>query len=73
MSEAELRAALHARIEAMSESHLALVERVLLTLEAEELGAQLKADFAADCCAGSITAERVQDMVASMRVARPYQ
>ena len=73
MSEAELRAALHARIEAMSESRLALLERIFLTLEAGELGAQLDAAFEADRRAGSVTAEQVQDIVASMRVARPYR
>ena len=73
MSQTELKAALHARIEAMSEGHLALVERVLLTLEAEELGAQLDADFDADRRAGSITAEQVQTALASVRAARPYR
>ena len=57
----------------MSESHLALVERVLLTLEAEELGAQLDAGFDADRRAGSVMAERVQAALASVRAARPYR
>lgn len=73
MSQAELKATLHARIESMDERHLALVERVLLTLEAEELSAQLDASFDADRRAGRFTPERVREAIAEARVARPYR
>jgi hypothetical protein len=73
MSQAELKAALQARIESMDEHRLALVERVLLTLEAEELSAQLDASFDADRRAGRVTPERVSAAVAEARVARPYR
>ena len=73
MSQAELRASLHAKIDALDGSHLALVERVLLTLEAEELSAQLDAGFDADRQAGLLTPTRIETAVAEARAARPYR
>ena len=73
MSQAELKAALHARIDALDGPHLALVERVFLTLEAEELSGQLGAGFDADQQAGLLAPARIEAALAEARAARPYR
>ncbi len=73
MSQAELKATLHAKIDALDAPHLALVERVLSTLEAEELSAQLDAGFDADRRGGLLTPERIETALAQVRAARPYR
>lgn len=71
MSQAELKASLHAKIDALDGPHLALVERVLLTLEAEKLSAQLDAGFDADRQARLLAPTRVKTALAEARAARP--
>ena len=73
MSQAELKAVLHAKIDALDGPHLALVERVLLTLEAEELSAQLDTGFDADRQAGLLAPARVEAALAEVRATRPYR
>ena len=73
MSQAELKASLHARIDALDGPHLALVERVFLTLEAEELSGQLDAGFDADQQAGLLAPARIEVALAEARAARPYR
>ncbi len=73
MSQAELKASLHAKIDALDGPHLALVERVLLTLEAEELSAQLDAGFDADRQVGLLAPARIETALAEVRGARPYR
>ena len=73
MSQAELKASLHAKIDALDGPHLALVERVLLTLEAEELSARLDAGFDADRQDGLLALARIEAALAEVRAARPYR
>ena len=73
VSPADLRASLHAKIDALDGPHLALVERVLLTLEAEELSARLDAGFDADRQAGLLSPARIEMVLAKARAARPYR
>ena len=73
MSQAELKAALHAKIDALDGPHLVLVERVLLTLEAEELSAQLDAGFDADRQAGLLAPARVEAVLAQARATQSYR
>ena len=73
MSQAELKASLHAKIDALDGPHLVLVERVLLTLEAEELERQLDAGFDADRQAGLLAPARIETALAGARAARPYR
>lgn len=73
MSQAELKASLHAKIDALDGPHLALVERVLLTLEAEELSAQLDAGFDADRQSGLLSAARIETALAEVRATRLYR
>ena len=70
MSQAELKAALHARIETMDKIYLALCERVLLVLELDELSADLDAGFDADRRAGMLTGDKVQNAVAQARASQ---
>ncbi len=73
MSQAELKATLLARIETMDENHLALVHRVLLALEVDELSADLDTGFDADRSAGMLTGEKVQAAISLARAAHPYR
>ena len=64
---------MHARIETMDENQLAMVERVLLALELDELSADLDAGFDADRRAGMLTGEKVHTAVAQARASLPYR
>jgi FixJ family two-component response regulator len=62
-----LKRSLHDRIEQLKERELALLNRVALQLEAEELARDLDEAFDADRRAGRLTRERVEQVIAEVR------
>ncbi len=69
----ERKAALHEQINLMDEARLSLIERVLLTMEVQELAAGLVVDFEADRRAGKLTDEKIRAAIALHRAAHPYR
>ena len=69
----ERKAALHAQIDSLGEAQLLLIERVFLTVEAQDLAADLVADFEADRRAGKLTDEKIRTAIAAHRAAHPYR
>ena len=72
-TDAERRAALHADIESMNAEQLALFERVLLTIKAQDLADEIGAAFDEARRDGRMTDEKIREAIAEHRAKHPYR
>ena len=72
-TEAERRSALHADLDAMNAEQLALFERVLLTIRAQDLAAEIGAAFDEARRDGRMTDEKIRAAIAEHRAKHPYR
>jgi hypothetical protein len=69
----DLRPLLHAEIDKLRDEDVALLHRMALQLELEEVSARLDAAADEARAAGRLTPERIAEAIAAHRAAHPYR